>query len=73
MATTISRVERGLQFARDVVRGKKPAGRLVVLACQRHLDDIAASRKKEFKWKFDAAAAERKIALIELMPHVKGE
>lgn len=73
MATTNSRVERGLQFARDVVRGKKPAGRFVVLACQRHLDELAASRKKEFKWKFDPAAAERKIALIELMPHVKGE
>jgi phage terminase large subunit-like protein len=73
MATKYPRLEMGLQFARDVVRGKKPAGRYVILACQRHLDDLAASRKKEFKWKFDAAAADRKIRAIELMPHTKGE
>ncbi|SPB16516.1 phage terminase [Caballeronia novacaledonica] len=73
MATTYSRVEQALQFARDVVRGKRPACRYIQLACQRHLDDLAASRKKNYKWKFDPVAAEKKLALIELMPHTKGE
>jgi len=73
MAGTYPRVEQGLRFAREVVRGKRSSCRYVQLACQRHLDDLAASRRKEFRWKFDAAAAEKKLALIELMPHVKGE
>ncbi|MEK7947650.1 terminase large subunit [Pigmentiphaga sp. YJ18] len=63
----------GLQFARDVVRGKIPAGRYVVLACQRHLDDLERAKKRDFPYKFDPAAAEKKIGLIELMPHTKGE
>ncbi|MDR5777295.1 MULTISPECIES: terminase large subunit [unclassified Caballeronia] len=73
MAASYTRVEQGLQFARAVVRGKRLAGKYVQLACQRHLKELAASRKRDFRWKFDAAAAERKLALIELMPHVKGD
>lgn len=73
MATNFPRVEQGLKFARDVVRGKRPACRYVQLACQRHLDDLASSRRKDFRWKFDPEAAERKLELIELMPHTKGE
>ncbi|WP_250528833.1 terminase large subunit [Caballeronia sp. ATUFL_F1_KS4A] len=73
MAGTYPHVEQGLRFAREVVRGKRPSCKYVQLACQRHLDDLTASRRKEFRWKFDAAAAERKLALIELLPHVKGE
>ncbi|MEB5483878.1 terminase large subunit [Burkholderia pseudomallei] len=73
MATNFPRVEQGLKFARDVVRGKRPACRYVQLACKRHLDDLAASRKKDFRWKFDPEVAERKLALIELLPHTKGE
>ncbi|KVC49899.1 terminase [Burkholderia pseudomultivorans] len=73
MATNFPRVEQGLKFAREVVRGKRVACRYVQLACKRHLDDLAASRKKDFRWRFDAEAAERKLALIELLPHTKGE
>lgn len=73
MATNFPRVEQGLKFARDVVRGKRPACRYVQLACQRHLDDLTSSRRKDFRWKFDPEAAERKLELIELMPHTKGE
>lgn len=73
MATNFPRVEQGLKFAREVVRGKRSACRYVQLACKRHLDDLAASRKKDFRWKFDPEVAERKLALIELLPHTKGE
>ncbi|KVF71039.1 terminase [Burkholderia sp. FL-7-2-10-S1-D7] len=73
MATNFPRVEQGLKFAREVVRGKRAACRYVQLACKRHLDDLAASRKKDFRWKFDPEAAERKLELIELLPHTKGE
>jgi phage terminase large subunit-like protein len=73
MATKYPRVEQGLQFARQIVRGKRPASRYVIQACQRHIDELVESRKKEFKYKFDAEAAEKKLALIELLPHTKGE
>ncbi|HJV73159.1 MAG TPA: terminase large subunit [Noviherbaspirillum sp.] len=67
------RVEAGLQWAREVIAGKIPACRYVKLACQRHFDDVAASRKGSFKFRFDPASAERKLKFIELMPHTKGE
>lgn len=67
------RVERAIQFARRVVAGKIEACRLVRLACQRHLDDLVDSRKATYKYKFDPAKAERKLKLIENMPHTKGE
>ncbi|MBR8135137.1 terminase large subunit [Burkholderia cenocepacia] len=66
-------VARANQFARDVVREKVLACRWVKLACQRHLDDLAASRSASFKYKFDSSKAEKKLRLIQLLPHTKGE
>lgn len=60
-------------YARDVVAGKVPACRYVKLACQRHLDDLKASRKKAYPYVFDAAAANKVCRFVELMPHVKGK
>lgn len=37
-------------YARDVLRGKAVAGRMVRLACQRHLEDVKAQKKKRLKW-----------------------
>lgn len=73
MSSKYALVEKANQFARKVVAGKIPACRYVKLACQRHLDDLVASRKASFKYRFDAAKAERKLRLIQLMPHTKGE
>lgn len=61
--------KRGKRYAQQVVSGEVPAGRLVRLACQRHLDDLA---RKDWEWKFDAKRGERICKLAELMPHVKG-
>jgi phage terminase large subunit-like protein len=66
-------VEQANKYARDIVAGRLPACRWVKLACQRHLDDLAASRKRTYAYKFDAAEAEKKLQLIELLPHTKGE
>uniref|UniRef100_UPI00333ED19B terminase large subunit n=1 Tax=Castellaniella defragrans TaxID=75697 RepID=UPI00333ED19B len=65
--------EQALKFAHDVIRGKIPACRYIVLACQRHLDDLEASRRADYPYRFDPELAERKIRLIELLPHTKGE
>lgn len=67
------RIEQANKYARDIVGGRIPACRWVKLACQRHLDDLVASRARAYPYKFDAAEAEKKLQLIELMPHTKGE
>ncbi|EEM6849830.1 terminase large subunit [Salmonella enterica subsp. enterica serovar Montevideo] len=61
------------QYARDVVRGKIQVCRYVVLACQRHLDDLESSAKKNYPFKFDKDKAERVAKFIQLLPHTKGE
>lgn len=66
-------VAQANQFARDIVRGKVPAGRLIIMACQRHIDDLASSKDNDYPYRFDHAAAEKKIRLIEHLNHVKGE
>lgn len=65
--------EQAHKFAKDVIAGKIPACRYVKLACQRHLDDLLASKRDDFPYWFDAKEAQSKLALIELLPFVKGE
>ncbi|HAU4930574.1 terminase large subunit [Aeromonas hydrophila] len=60
-------------YARDVVRGKIPACRYVIQACQRHLDDLAKEKSAKFRFRFDKDKAERVAKFIQLMPHTKGE
>jgi hypothetical protein len=52
--------DRATQYAREVVAGRIVTGRLVRMACQRHLDDL--KRADIF---FDAAAANRAIGFYE--------
>ncbi|WP_158138663.1 terminase large subunit [Vibrio metschnikovii] len=66
-------VDQAERFAKNVLAGKIPACRYVKLACQRHFDDIAKSKKKDYPYKFDKAEAQRRIDFIELLPHTKGE
>lgn len=68
-----SRVAVANKFARDVVRGKILCCRYIVLACQRHLDDLKKSKTRDFKYRFDPAKAEKKLRFIEFLPHTKGE
>ncbi|MNG63278.1 Phage Terminase [compost metagenome] len=61
------------KYARDVVAGKIPACKYVRRACQFHLDDLAKSKKRGFRWTFDRDAAERVTDFIQLLPHAKGK
>lgn len=47
------------QYAKAVVAGKIVAGEFVRFACQRHLDDLKAGKKRGLKW--DVEQAERAI------------
>lgn len=66
-------MDRTTQYAADVLAGKIVAGRLVRLACQRHLDDIERSKTDDFKYYFDEAAAERIIEFAETLVIAEGE
>lgn len=61
------------QYARDVISGAIPASKWVRLACQRHLDDLAWQDDAGFAFRFDAKAAARVCAFVEMMPHTKGK
>lgn len=73
MATKYPNVDAALRWAKRVIAGKVPCCRYVQLACQRHFDDHAASRGAKFRFKFNPAKAEKKIRLIQMLPHTKGE
>ena len=57
------RIDRTTQYARDVVSGRILAGRLVRLACQRHLRDLQEGAKRGLT--FDKAAASRVFEFFE--------
>ena len=64
-----------LKYAEDVVTGKIDACKWVILACQRHLDDLRRSQKPRTRWQyvFDEAKAARICTFIEVLPHIKGK
>lgn len=57
------RIDRTTQYAKKVVAGKILAGRLVRLACQRHLRDLQEGAKRGLT--FDKAAASRVFEFFE--------
>lgn len=61
------------KYCRDVVSGEIPACKWIKLACQRHLDDLAWQDDDTFRFRYDAGAAHKACAFIELMPHTKGK
>lgn len=69
----ISHSEIAHRYARHVVAGKVVACKWVRLACQRHLKDLERSKTAAFRYKFDAARADKKCKIIELLPHTKGK
>jgi phage terminase large subunit-like protein len=62
-------------YARSVVSGKTPACLQVRQACQRHLDDLAASTKKgnTYPYRFDKNKSERILDFAQNLKHVKGK
>ena len=71
--TAYPNVDIANKWAKQVVAGKVPACKWVVLACQRHLDDLKKSKSRDYPYKFEPKLAEKKILFVELLPHTKGE
>lgn len=64
------RPDRTTQYALDVVAGRIIAGRLVRLAAERHLADLATGAARGL-W-YDSAEAEKAIDFYGLLHHYKG-
>ena len=58
-------------YARAVVAGKVVAGKLVRLACQRHLDDVTSAAQRGLVW--DPAAARHAVEFFGHLRHSTGE
>lgn len=66
-------VNRGNQYARDVMDDKIPACKWIKLACKYHLAELEKSKSKRHPFYFDRSAAERALEFKQLFPHAKGK
>lgn len=66
-------VEAAEEYARQVISGKIIACKWIKQACQRHLDDLAASADDSYPYGFEPAKAEKVAKFLQLLPHTKGK
>ena len=72
MAARYPNVNSANKYARDVVAGRIPAGKWVIAACRRHVEDLKREKSRGFRYRFDRDQAERVCKFVQLLPHVKG-
>jgi len=60
--------QRALQYAESVIEGETPAGKLVINACQRFVDDLERDDLT-----LDVDKAQKWCEFLEKLPHVKGK
>ena len=63
--------DAAFEYAVSVVDGKKTAGKLVKLACRRHLDDLEDGPKRGIR--YSREAADHVIDFFKFLHHSKGE
>jgi phage terminase large subunit-like protein len=64
--------DRVTEYAHKVVSGKVVAGELHVLACKRHLNDLARQRTEAFPYYYDPAKAQEIIDYAETLTIAEG-
>lgn len=72
MAEKFPHVDLANEYAKAVVAKKILACKWIILACKRHLKDLAKAKKKNYPYRFDETKAEKVCKFIELLPHTKG-
>ena len=65
--------DRTTQYALDVLAGKLAAGKLVKLACQRHVDDMERAKAAPYRYYFNVEVADRIIDFTEKLTIEEGE
>jgi phage terminase large subunit-like protein len=69
----VDRIDRVTRYALDVVEDREVAGKYVLLACQRHLDDLEKSKLAPYKYEFDIEKSLRIIEYAETLYIAEGE
>lgn len=64
--------DRVTEYAKRVVDGKVECGRLHLLACKRHLDDLKRGSKDEFPFFWDVEASNRSLEFAEMLTVAEG-
>ncbi|QHJ84021.1 MAG: hypothetical protein [Bacteriophage sp.] len=67
------KTDAAIQWARDILAGSRPVCRFITQALERHFSDIEKSKSDDYPYIFDAARAEKRIKIIEGLPHTKGK
>src|SRR5262249_975010 len=62
----------GVAYAERVVARKIPAPKLVRIACQRFLNDMALAESGRGFWRFDPEKARGPVLVAEGLPNIKG-
>lgn len=70
MFEAFSHVQKGTDYAFDVIEGRIPACKWVKLACKRFIDDLY---RDDGLYYFDPSKAEKPCIFIENLSHTKGE
>lgn len=68
----MTHVQAANNYIKSVLSGKKPACKWEILACQRQKNDLEASKKPSYPYRFDKDKAEKICKFIENLPHTKG-
>lgn len=71
MGNQLPDIEEAQNYARKVVAGEIPAGKLLQLSCKRHLVDLQHAPSRGFE--FDIGAATHIIKFFHFLYHSKGE
>ncbi|AHM56401.1 putative terminase large subunit 2 [Peptoclostridium acidaminophilum DSM 3953] len=69
----MDKIDRTTKYAKQVLSGNIVAGKLVRLACERHMNDLKRSKTRAYPYKFDEDRAERYLDFFKLLKHSKGE
>jgi phage terminase large subunit-like protein len=60
-------------YANDVISGKQLACKYVILACERHVNDLKRAKKKDFEYTFNIELANKWFTLYSYLRLWKGE
>ena len=66
-------MDRAIQYANSVVEGELIAGKLVIHACQRFLDDMKKQKTDNFPYYYSESYASKVIKFVESLPQTNGE
>lgn len=68
-------VDSAIAWAKDVLGGSRPVCRYITAALERHFKDLERSAANDplFPYEFDAKRAQRRLELMQALPHTKGK